>query len=428
MKRALLASVAVLMVAAAWAASGNRPGATDLQIDVQERNPWTSSRLNNDSDMFHFVVVSDRTGGHRPRIFSEAVHQINLLQPQFVVSVGDLIEGYSKDVDRVRSEWKEFQSYTSKLQMPFFYVPGNHDVTNAVQSKEWKERFGRAYYHFNYRDVLFLCVNSDDPAESRDGDKENCRMSPEQIAYFKKVLEENSKVRWIVVLLHKPMWIMGDLAVNGWGDFEKLLNGRQYTVFCGHVHRYQKFVRQGMNYYQLATTGGGSKLRGLDYGEFDQIAWITMPKTGGPIIANVMLDGIYPEDLKRTITEEEGYTRYNMKPPVKAAGRLTLKGAPAAGAVVAFHPADAKDLKKSGRVCDAIVAADGSFVMSTYKAWDGCPAGSYVVTATLRTPTYDALGKATPNRLPAEYAAPDTSPLRVTVTSAGPNQFELEMK
>ena len=47
-------------------------------------------------------------------------------------------------------------------------------------------------------------------------------------------------------------------------------------MFAGHIHRYQKFVRQGMNYYQLATTGGGSKLRGLRYGEFDQIAWVTV--------------------------------------------------------------------------------------------------------------------------------------------------------
>src|SRR5439155_21494528 len=65
------------------------------------------------------------------------------LQPAFVVSVGDLIEGYSKDPAVLAEQWKEFQGYVHKLQMPFFYVPGNHDVANAVEAKEWEARFGR---------------------------------------------------------------------------------------------------------------------------------------------------------------------------------------------------------------------------------------------------------------------------------------------
>ena len=49
-------------------------------------------KLNDDPDQFHFAVVSDRTGGHRAKVFSRAVQQISLLQPTFVMSVGDLIE------------------------------------------------------------------------------------------------------------------------------------------------------------------------------------------------------------------------------------------------------------------------------------------------------------------------------------------------
>ena len=80
----------------------------------------------------------------------------------------------------------------------------------------------------------------------------------------------NPNVRWTLAFLHKPLWTAPDLEKNGWAEMEKNLAGRKYTVFCGHVHRYQKFVRNGMNYYQLATTGGGSRLRGLPYGEFDR--------------------------------------------------------------------------------------------------------------------------------------------------------------
>ena len=281
MKRALFALFAVGSLVTAVALSGNgpsrpnAPGDAVFQATSEERNPWTNLRFNNDPGDFQFLVVSDRTGGHREKIFSRAVEQINLLQPEFVLSVGDLIEGYTKDPQRLEAEWREFQGFTSKLHMPFFYVPGNHDVTNPFMEDVWKEKFGRRYYHFVYRNVLFLILNSDDPPGSTS-------IAAEQAAYVRKALDANKDVRWTIVALHKPIWVM-NVEKNGWSEVEKALAGRNYTVFAGHVHRYQKFVRQGMNYYQLATTGGGSRLRGLRYGEFDHVVWVTM-KNGGPIL------------------------------------------------------------------------------------------------------------------------------------------------
>src|SRR5580704_12454446 len=98
MKRILLASLVVgLLVGAIALSGGQKTTKSDLQVDLENRNPWTHLRVNNAPEQFHFVVVSDRTGGNRGRIFSQAMEQINLLQPAFVVSVGDLIQGYSKD-------------------------------------------------------------------------------------------------------------------------------------------------------------------------------------------------------------------------------------------------------------------------------------------------------------------------------------------
>ena len=45
---------------------------------------------------------------------------INMLQPEFVMSVGDLIEGYSEDPGQWALEWSEFESKLDALQMPFF--------------------------------------------------------------------------------------------------------------------------------------------------------------------------------------------------------------------------------------------------------------------------------------------------------------------
>src|SRR5262249_43284796 len=127
MKRILISVLVVGLLVGAFAiSSGPKSAQSDLQIDIENRNPWTHLRLNNAPESFHFVVVSDRNGGNRARIFSQAMEQINLLQPTFVVSVGDLIQGYTKDAAILAGQWKELQTYTIKLQMPFFYVPGNH--------------------------------------------------------------------------------------------------------------------------------------------------------------------------------------------------------------------------------------------------------------------------------------------------------------
>src|SRR6188508_2121612 len=81
-----------------------------------ERNPWTSLKFNNNPDQFQFAVVGDRTGKHRPGVFEKGIDKLNLLQPEFVVSVGDLIEGYTKDEAEIDQEWDEIQEFVAKLQ------------------------------------------------------------------------------------------------------------------------------------------------------------------------------------------------------------------------------------------------------------------------------------------------------------------------
>jgi len=426
MKRLLLGIVTLSLLIGVAALSGNPKSALpEIQLQVEGRNPWTHLRLNNDPADFQFVIVSDRTGGHRAGVFSRAVEQINMLQPQFVLSVGDLIEGYSKDEARINAEWKEFQSYVGKLQMPFFYVAGNHDVANPIQEQIWKDKFGRRYYHFVYRQVLFLCLDTDDPPGKEGG------ISDKQVAYVKEALGQNKDVRWTIVALHRPVWGGNEGSQAGWLKVESMLTDRPYTVFAGHVHRYQKFVRQGRNYYQLATTGGGSKMRGIERGEFDHITWVTM-KREGPVLANIMLDGIYPEDMRKPVSEEPGVPTTNRKPTVAVKGRIHFEGSPVTGAQVVFHQPvvstdkDKDKEKKFTRTGDAFVEPDGTFSLSSYTANDGAPVGDYHVTVIWRKPWVDEHGKPGPNLLPEKYAKPDTTDLRATVKSAE-NNFNFDL-
>ncbi len=284
----------LILIAASIILAGCNGESGRLDIEVTDGAvPWTNLNLYNNQDTFQFAIVADRNGERRPGIFSQAVEKLNLLLPEFVMCVGDLINGYTEDESILDQEWDEFNNRVGRLQMPFFYVIGNHDVTNEVMISKWKERFGRLYYHFVYRDVLFLCLDSEDPPRRAGADG----IGEEQYNYFKQVVAENDDVRWTMIFLHKPMWKRGERA-EGWERFEDLLKGRNYTAFAGHDHQYITSTKDGHEYYQLSTTGGGSELRGVEMGEFDHIMWVTMTDEG-PRIANLLLDGILDDSPGR---------------------------------------------------------------------------------------------------------------------------------
>ena len=257
-------------------------------------HPWNHLKVSDPPGNFQFAIVTDRTGGHRPGVFEDAIVKLNLLQPEFVVSVGDLIQGYTQDVNQIYREWDEFNGFIDRLQMPFFYVPGNHDYTNVVMAGIWEEKFGASYYHFTYKDVLFLCLNSE---EATMGSNLGGIEKP-QYEYVREVLEKHRDVKWTLVFMHQPLWIYDNTRY--WKDVEDLLEDRRHTVFVGHHHNYVKYERNNANYFMLATTGGLSKLRGPNFGEFDHMVWVTMTDEG-PVIANLLLEGIWDENV---VTEE----------------------------------------------------------------------------------------------------------------------------
>ena len=302
--RWILLSSALLLVAFSFA-----EGLTQIEAHTEEAaTPWTGLIANDAPEDFSFVIVTDRTGGHRPGVFKSAMPKVNLLQPAFVVSVGDLIEGYTSDQESLDEQWDEFEGFVSRLDVPFFYTPGNHDMSNSVMSETWRTRFGPSYYHFLYKGVLFLVINSElfgmvgNPATPVPGPWQQA----EQLRHIEHVLAHHEDTRWTIVLTHQPLWddgredLVGDSAEPNidpdWLQVEALLGDRNYTVFAGHYHRYKKSTRHNRSYITLATTGGSSGLRGPLYGEFDHVALVHM-SADGPTIANLTLDGILPDDV-----------------------------------------------------------------------------------------------------------------------------------
>jgi len=294
-----------------------------FQHDIKNGpTPWTSDTFELEEDDFTFAIISDLTGGERENIYSTAVYQLNRLDPTFVLSVGDLIDGGTEDTLQLQKEWDSFDLRTSKLNMPFFHLGGNHDLTNPKMREFWRNRFGPTYYHFVYENVLFLMMDSEDFEEKRmleiyharakalqiiDGEIEGVYeeseyysmperqtggMSNNQFYYYKNVLKRYPEVKWTFVLMHKPLWMRED--DKGFGNLESLLKDRPYSVINGHFHSFSHRKRNGRDYTILGTTGGSQNP--TDSMSFDHVTLVRMAKE--PVITHLKMDGILDETGK----------------------------------------------------------------------------------------------------------------------------------
>ena len=439
MKRVLLILLAVGCFAVIAFSTTAQPEKTPeganarFTVAVDAKNPWTSLTPNVAADQFQFAIVSDRTGGHRKGVFSKAVHQVNLLQPAFVMSVGDLIEG-ARQQEANRTQWDEFDKYAKQFAMPFFYCAGNHDGDNKVKAEVWKERLGKAYYHFLYQNCLFLIVNSNDlainPPAAAGMRGPRAGFGKEQIQFVEKTLKENEKVRWTFVFMHHPVWAAKDLTENGWTEFEKLFGNRQYSMFCGHEHIFRKFLRNDRSYYQLATTGGVSSMRGIEYGEFDQIAWVTM-KQNGPVIAQIALEGILKDDLSRIETSDEGGSTPRVIEGLNdVVGTVIMDGKPVTGLQVQFIPLDEPAPKGTPEYNlpggTGILTLDGSFTVYQHRGPAGLKAGRYAVTFA-PTAAFIIDNRKKDNPVPEKYRDAKTTPYQVEVKKDVRNRFEFKI-
>ncbi len=297
--------------------------------------PWTHLNFQNDPELFQFAIVPDRTGGDYRGAFTNALEKVNRMHPEFVITVGDLVEGRTmqdvnarRSVEEVQRELQtELTNMTAKVVSPFFTVVGNHDIgrsrpyprsfarANEESTKVWKEFYGNdTYYSFVYKRVLFVCLNT---MEGRGAGKKQVGITDAQYAWFKKTLDDNIDVRWTCVFMHQP----GEWLTDAWLKFEKEeLIKRKYTVFAGDWHTYVHAKRHGRDYYVLSVAGGGScmnatlsgemrtQLKGPEYGEMDHITWVTMTPNG-PDVMNLLLSGMLPGDyLNQKTTLNEKFT------------------------------------------------------------------------------------------------------------------------
>ena len=293
--------------------------------DFPGAKPWTSEEFENNPEEFQFAIIGDRTGGANvQRTFEMATGQLNLLQPEFVINVGDIIEGYSDETAELNAEWDHVDGMLGKLDMPFFRTPGNHDIANETAQQVYRERHGATYYYFVYRDTLFMVLDSEDgsrpapPPDMQEKIELYNRLQTEdparaqtmlvefmsdeaviaalskpvefpedQMAFVEETLEQHADVRWTFLFLHEPAW---ENPSETFKSIQQLLMGRDHTFFAGHLHYYDYDEIDGHEHITMGPAGASFYHEGP--GNVDHITWVTMTEDG-PQIGNIALKGLF---------------------------------------------------------------------------------------------------------------------------------------
>ncbi len=133
-----------------------------------------------DDDEFTFVTLSDIHVHERdnstffstqtdkgisedgdPVFFSEAIRQVNLIRPDFVLMLGDFVRGQRRPGELLR-EYGKFYETLLELEIPAFLLPGNHDqYVNEIDGARWYENnIGPLYYSFDIAGSHFSCLNT----------------------------------------------------------------------------------------------------------------------------------------------------------------------------------------------------------------------------------------------------------------------------
>lgn len=242
---------------------------------AEEKIPTLGGNASTDAKRFHFAILGDRTGGAELEwpLFDRAVDELNFLRPDFVLTVGDQIQGYVTEEEVMKQQWDEYKQHANRLQMPLYLLPGNHDVSNPRMLAWWKENLGRRYYAWEHKNCLFLVLNIMEHWEMNASS-----LGEEQVRFALDTLKQHPDVRHTFVFLHMPLW--RDPARTDWQAIEAALAGRPHTVFAGHTHTMSYEERNGGKYIVLAVTRGMAPNWSNDtiheLGQFAHYTWVTV--------------------------------------------------------------------------------------------------------------------------------------------------------
>lgn len=224
---------------------------------------------------FEFVFLTDihlKPEMNAPKGFQMAIDKVNELNPDFVLTGGDLVYDVMRgNQARGDSLFTLFAQMEKGFNMPLYHCIGNHELFGIYEESPedsthpdykygmFQRYFGKTYYSFNHKGWHFIVLNSLDVTPEK---RYTGIFHKEEMDWLKKDIEKVNKATPIVLTTHLPM-ISTYSQVNGKtgrpnvsnsSEVFKLLESHNLKLILqGHIHwKEYGFVNDRFHYI----TGG----------------------------------------------------------------------------------------------------------------------------------------------------------------------------
>jgi Icc protein len=229
---------------------------------------------------FRFAILGDRTGRAQAGVYEQVWREIDAERPDFVVNVGDTIEGGNDAT--VESEWDGlrplFQRYS---RYPLYFTPGNHDIWSPKSRRVYERETGRPpHYGFDYGGAHFTVLDNSQSDELTAG----------ELDFLEKDLAGSAARNPKFVFFHQPSWLIPVLVQNPDTRLHRIASKYGVThIVSGHVHKFGRFEMDGIVY--LLVGSSGARLRGASFEDGWFYHHVLATVRGGEVVLEVKETG-----------------------------------------------------------------------------------------------------------------------------------------
>jgi 3',5'-cyclic AMP phosphodiesterase CpdA len=224
-----------------------------INIETSAQNVFTK-----DSNSFEFAFLTDihlRPDMNAPKGFQMAIDKVNQLNPDFVITGGDLVfDAMRGNQQHSDSLFTLYKNMSAGFKMPVYNCIGNHDLFAIYpESPEtethpdykygmFERYFGKTYYSFDHKGWHFIVLNSLDVTEDK---KYKGHFHEKQLEWLKADLEMVNDKTPVVIVSHLPMLsVRGQVSGTGGNSmidnvsevFKLTENHNLKLILQGHIH------------------------------------------------------------------------------------------------------------------------------------------------------------------------------------------------
>jgi hypothetical protein len=200
-----------------------------------------------EEDSFEALLFADtqpQTNRELDYIRDDVVSELIGTPAAFGMTMGDIL------FDDL-SMFPRYNAIISKIGIPWYNVPGNHEVNFEAENDKYsletfKRFYGPAYYSFEYANALFVVLDNieyqgngeADPGDIRGNGGYKASLSSRQMKWLSNELSHVSKDTLVFVATHAPLGSENNAySTDNREKLFKLLEGRPnlYSV-AGHTH------------------------------------------------------------------------------------------------------------------------------------------------------------------------------------------------